>query len=87
MTLEDFNNMQGHCPECGSDDIREERHDDENAGLDDVVLMHPIYSLLEGRSIKGFYVNCTCHKCGCFFTQRYQLRYAGQHVIKPGVTT
>ena len=86
MTLEDFNNMQGHCPECGSDDIREERHDDENAGLGDVVRMHPFYSLL-GRNIEGFYVNCTCNKCNCCFTERFYLRYAGQSVIAPGVTT
>ena len=86
MTLEDFNNTQGHCPECGSDNITEERHDDENAGCGDVVLMHPFYSP-HGRNIAGFYVHCMCNNCGCVFTQRYYLRYAGQYVIEPGMTT
>lgn len=80
MTLEEFNNTQGHCPECGSDNITEERHDD--AGLDDVVLMHPFYSVV-GKHIDGFYVDCTCLSCGCSFVQRYHLRYAGQYICEP----
>lgn len=80
MTLEEFNNTQGRCPKCYSDAIEEERHDDPEAGLEDVILLRPYYDVY-GRNVDGFYVNCKCTECGCEFRQFYHLRYAGQQEI------
>ena len=80
MTLEEFNNTQGRCPKCWSDAIEEERHDDPEAGLKDVILLRPYYDVY-GRNVEDFYVNCICTECGCVFRQRYHLRYAGQQEI------
>lgn len=80
MTLEEFNSTQGRCPKCWSDVIEEERHDDPEAGLKDVILLRPYYDVY-GRNVDGFYVNCICTECGCVFIQRYHLRYAGQQEI------
>lgn len=79
MTLEEFNNTQGHCPKCGSDDIDEERHNDEVVGYDDVPWLRPYYHCIDG-SIAGVYIKSHCNKCGCEFNQRYKLLYAGQEL-------